>query len=197
MTSERFPKLVRLLKELFQLDKPELDFGFYRIMHARSAEVTRFLEEDLKAEVQAALGEYGSAERDQAERELREATAQAKSLGVDPDSADKVTSLRAKLEEADDLAAVEADVYDHLYRFFRRYYKDGDFLSQRVYKDGAYAIPYAGEEVKLHWANADQYYIKTDEYPGTTASACVPTTLPTRCGCTSAWPTRQRASTTT
>ncbi len=164
MTSERFPKLVRLLKELFQLDKPELDFGFYRIMHARSAEVTRFLEEDLKAEVQAALGEYGSAERDQVERELREATAQAKSLGVDPDSADKVHELRAKLNEADDLAAVEADVYDHLYRFFRRYYKDGDFISQRVYKDGAYAIPYSGEEVKLHWANADQYYIKTDEY---------------------------------
>lgn len=27
-----------------------------------------------------------------------------------------------------------------------------------------YAIPYNGEEVKLHWANSDQYYIKTSEY---------------------------------
>ena len=27
----------------------------------------------------------------------------------------------------------------------------------------AYSIPYNGEEVKLHWANADQYYIKTTE----------------------------------
>ena len=27
-----------------------------------------------------------------------------------------------------------------------------------------YAIPYEGEEVKLHWANKDQYYIKTSEY---------------------------------
>jgi len=27
-----------------------------------------------------------------------------------------------------------------------------------------YAIPYEGEEVKLHWANHDQYYIKTSEY---------------------------------
>ncbi|MBV2225641.1 MAG: site-specific DNA-methyltransferase [Sphingobacterium mizutaii] len=27
-----------------------------------------------------------------------------------------------------------------------------------------YAIPYEGEEVKLHWANQDQYYIKTSEY---------------------------------
>ncbi len=164
MKTDRFDRLVGLLKELFQLDKPELDFGFYRIMHARSARVTRFLEEDLKAEVRAALGEYESAERNRHERQLREAIAQAEGLGVDPDSAEKVKALRAKLDAADDVAAVEADVYDHLYRFFRRYWKDGDFISQRVYKDGVYAIPYQGEEVKLHWANADQYYIKTDEY---------------------------------
>ncbi len=36
--------------------------------------------------------------------------------------------------------------------------------SGRRYKPGVYALPYAGEEVKLHWANADQYYIKTTEY---------------------------------
>ena len=63
-----------------------------------------------------------------------------------------------------DLEALEAEVYDHLYSFFRRYYSEGDFLSKRVYKPGVYAIPYEGEEVKLHWANADQYYIKTSEY---------------------------------
>ena len=27
-------RLISLLKELFQLDQPDLDFGFYRIMHA-------------------------------------------------------------------------------------------------------------------------------------------------------------------
>ena len=27
-----------------------------------------------------------------------------------------------------------------------------------------YAIPYEGEEVTLHWANKDQYYVKTSEY---------------------------------
>jgi adenine-specific DNA-methyltransferase len=63
-----------------------------------------------------------------------------------------------------DITAVEADVYNHLTNFFSRYYDDGDFISQRRYKDGVYAIPYEGEEVKLHWANADQYYVKTSEY---------------------------------
>lgn len=66
--------------------------------------------------------------------------------------------------EAVDLDALESEVYDHLYSFFRRYYSEGDFLSKRVYKPGVYAIPYEGEEVKLHWANSDQYYIKTSEY---------------------------------
>jgi adenine-specific DNA-methyltransferase len=59
---------------------------------------------------------------------------------------------------------LETEVYDHLYNFFRRYYSEGDFLAKRVYKPGVYAIPYEGEEVKLHWANHDQYYIKTSEY---------------------------------
>jgi adenine-specific DNA-methyltransferase len=63
-----------------------------------------------------------------------------------------------------DLNSLEDEVHDHLYRFFRRYYSEGDFLAKRVYKAGVYAIPYEGEEVKLYWANADQYYIKTSEY---------------------------------
>lgn len=33
-------KFIGLLKELFQLDQPDLDFGLYRIMHAKSDEVT-------------------------------------------------------------------------------------------------------------------------------------------------------------
>ena len=36
-------------------------------------------------------------------------------------------------------------------------------MSLRRYKKDVYAIPYEGEEVKLHWANSDQYYIKTSE----------------------------------
>ena len=32
----KFQELVAKLKEIFQLDKPELDFGIYRIMHMRA-----------------------------------------------------------------------------------------------------------------------------------------------------------------
>ena len=163
--SQQFEKLTTLLKELFQLDRPDLDFGFYRIMHAKSEEITQFLERDLLPQVQEALSQYKSADKAKLEQELAETVVQAHKLGADPDTLPKVVDLRRRIaEEAVDLNALEAEVYDHLYSFFRRYYSEGDFLSKRVYKPGAYAIPYEGEEVKLHWANADQYYIKTDEY---------------------------------
>ena len=34
-------RLVNKLKELFQLDQPDLDFGFYRIMHAKAEQVIK------------------------------------------------------------------------------------------------------------------------------------------------------------
>ncbi len=133
-------------------------------MHAREAEVTRFLEVDLLPQVKAAFRQYRSADRAALEQQLAEAERGARALGVDPDTVPKVRELRKAIGAGTDVDALEADVYDHLHRFFRRYYSEGDCISRRVYKDGVYAIPYQGEEVKLHWANADQYYIKTTEY---------------------------------
>ena len=163
--SQKYEKLKKLLEELFQLDQPDLDFGLYRIMHAKSAEVSQFLDKDLLPQVKDALALYQSADRVEIEKELGKAIAQAHGLGVDPDDSPKVHELSARLKsDAVDIGALESEVYDHLYSFFRRYYSEGDFLAKRVYKPGVYAIPYEGEEVTLHWANKDQYYIKTSEY---------------------------------
>ncbi|MFO0802816.1 MAG: site-specific DNA-methyltransferase, partial [Gemmataceae bacterium] len=108
---------------------------------------------------------YQPADKAALEAELNKAVAKAKDLEIDPETTKPVKDLRARLAEAVDLGALEADVFDHLHRFFSRYYDDGDFISKRRYSaDGKYAIPYDGEEVKLHWANHDQYYIKTSEY---------------------------------
>lgn len=161
----RYEKLKTLLKVLFQLDQPDLDFGLYRIMHAKSGEVTAFLDDELLPQVKQAFALYQPADKAAIEQELAQAIEQSRSLGVDPETTQKVKDLREKLATtAVDIASLEAEVYDHLYSFFRRYYSEGDFLSKRVYKEGVYAIPYEGEEVTLHWANKDQYYIKTSEY---------------------------------
>lgn len=164
--NQKYEKLKGLLQELFQLNQPDLDFGIYRIMHAKSAEVTKFLDEDLLPQVEAAFAQYKTADKSELEAQLGRAIDQARELGFpNPEEAPKVKELKEKLDTvAVDTSALESEVYDHLYSFFRRYYSEGDFLSKRVYKPGVYAIPYEGEEVKLYWANYDQYYIKTSEY---------------------------------
>ncbi len=163
--NQKYEKLKALLKELFQLDQPDLDFGIYRVMHAKSAEVTQFLDDGLLPQVQAAFALYKTADKADIEKELAKLIAGIEAAGMNPEESPKVLELRARLKtEAVDIGALESEVYDHLHSFFRRYYSEGDFLSKRVYKAGVYAIPYEGEEVKLHWANADQYYIKTSEY---------------------------------
>jgi adenine-specific DNA-methyltransferase len=163
--SARYEKLKTLLKELFQLDQPDLDFGLYRIMHAKSGEVTAFLDADLLPQVKEAFALYQPADKAALQAELDQIVGSVQAAGMNPDDSPKVRELREKIaSSAVDIAALEAEVYDHLYSFFRRYYSEGDFLSKRVYKEGVYAIPYEGEEVTLHWANKDQYYIKTSEY---------------------------------
>jgi adenine-specific DNA-methyltransferase len=85
-------------------------------------------------------------------------------LGVGPDAVPKVQELRAKLKDANAGSNEnENAVFSHLLVFFSRYYEQGDFISLRRYKGDTYAIPYAGEEVMLHWANKDQYYTKSGE----------------------------------
>ena len=163
--SPKYEKIRTLLKELFQLDQPDLDFGLYRVMHAKSDEVSQFLDEDLLPQVRDAFAQYKTADKAELEKELQRVIAGIETAGMNPDDSPKVKDLRARLQkDAVDIGTLESEVYDHLYAFFRRYYSEGDFLAKRVYKPGVYAIPYEGEEVTLHWANKDQYYIKTSEY---------------------------------
>lgn len=168
---KQLDRLKGLLKELFQLDKPELDFGLYKIMHAKSAQITQFLENDLLKEIEAAFGAESEGRVQQAQLKVAEAIDQAKSFGApDPEATPAVTQARAAYKLALEGGNTQAEIYDHLYRFFERYYDNGDFLSKRYYarendsRAAPYSVPYDGREVYLHWANKDQYYIKSSEY---------------------------------
>ena len=48
-------ELVAKLKEIFQTDRADLDFGIYRILNSRSAEINHYLGKTLPAQVKAAL----------------------------------------------------------------------------------------------------------------------------------------------
>jgi adenine-specific DNA-methyltransferase len=165
--TENQKKLMTQLSEMFQFDHADLDFGIYRIMNYKRDEIKHFLEKELMPQISDMLmglsQSSNQAELEKIEKDIKSVQA----MDVDEDTK---ASMIQKLEEKKasytdiDITAVEADIYSHLTEFFSRYYDEGDFISQRRYKDGIYAIPYEGEEVKLHWANADQYYVKTSEY---------------------------------
>ena len=128
--SQKYEKLKSLLKELFQLDQPDLDFGLYRIMHAKAAEVTQFLDRDLLPQVKLEFGQYKTADKAELEQQLSKAIEQAQALGADPEALPKVKEIRAKIgTDAVDIVTLEGEVYDHLICFFSRYYSEGDFLS--------------------------------------------------------------------
>jgi adenine-specific DNA-methyltransferase len=149
---------------MFQMDQADLDFGIYRIMNAKRGEIEKFLDNELLPQVTSEFVKYRGTEIEEKKKELIQLDATLRDSGMNPDEAPKVKTLREEIAKYGDDKALTNEVFSHLSTFFRRYYDGGDFLSLRRYKKNTYAIPYEGEEVKLHWANADQYYIKTSEY---------------------------------
>jgi adenine-specific DNA-methyltransferase len=155
-------RLTGLLKEIFELDKADLDFGIYRILRIRKEAITKFLSEELPKRVRETLEPFAD-KTDEIKDKMRRMEVEAAKYGANPEGSDEYRALKEQLVIGVDLSGLEADVYSHLFGFFSRYYEEGDFISKRRYKNGVYAIPYEGEEVKLYWANHDQYYIKTTE----------------------------------
>lgn len=170
MANERLDRFTKLLKEIFELDKSDLDFGIYRVMNLRKTQIEEFLTQRLPQMVQETLAPFAQGSKEEIRAQMTQIEESVAGTGMTvealPDTApmkQKYMTLQKSLAEGADLSALETDVYSALYSFFNRYYEDGDFISKRRYKEGVYAIPYEGEEVKLYWANQDQYYIKTSE----------------------------------
>lgn len=163
MATSYYESFIKKLKEIFMMDHAELDFGIYRIMNQKRSDIQDFLEKDLLPQVKQLLAENNSA-ASALNEELKQAIQACHSVGINPEESPKVMEIKKHMAASADVTALENEVYSHLTTFFSRYYDEGDFISKRRYKDNTYAIPYNGEEVKLYWANADQYYIKTSEY---------------------------------
>ena len=168
MAQNYYVSFKKKLEEIFMMDHAELDFGIYRIMNQKRNDIQRFLDLELLPQVKQVLEGNNGGEADKAKKRMAEITASVGgNIEVLPKGTpmrDEYDKLKAQLAQSADTESMQAEVFNHLVTFFSRYYDGGDFLSKRRYKDNTYAIPYNGEEVKLHWANSDQYYIKTSEY---------------------------------
>ena len=177
--SESLQKLQKLLEELFRTDAKELTFGIYGVINYKREQLEDFIDDELPAIVNDALDKNPEIESTRQEIEhLKEQIIQNFGDGVLDDDGNLIneaygnTPLVQKYFET--IAQVgtppaqdqRADaVFNHLYVFFSRYYEDGDFIPRRRYSQtDRYAVPYNGEEVYLHWANRDQYYVKSGAY---------------------------------
>jgi adenine-specific DNA-methyltransferase len=169
-------KLQSLLRELFQFDYADLDFGIYRILNEKRDEIERFIEHDLLDAVEQGLAHFQAAERKELEAQLAEKRAMLGETALDETGvvreafrnlpiAQDYMKLHHQLERLDVAEETEARIFNDLWRFFSRYYDNGDFFTERRYssRESKFCVPYSGEEVLLHWANRDQYYVKTSE----------------------------------
>jgi adenine-specific DNA-methyltransferase len=95
---QRRQKFAELLREMFQLNQPELDFGLYRIMHARKDDINRFIEQDLPSITRKAFEQFASLDKTQAEQALEQAKKAAVDAGFDPEQSPKVKELQAQLK---------------------------------------------------------------------------------------------------
>ncbi len=177
--SESLKKLQNLLQKLFRADAADLDFGIYRIINYRRDQLQKFIDTELPNQINNALD--ANTEIESARETLENLKNQIKNtLGDDVLDADgnlineayTQTPLVQKYLEAKAQHGTpqtqnqRADaIFNHLYTFFARYYDNGDFVPRRRYSQTErYAVPYNGEEVYLHWANKDQYYVKSGEH---------------------------------
>ena len=177
--SESLKKLQDLLQKLFRADAADLDFGIYRIINFRREQLQTFIDKELPDIVEKALDANAEIESDRQEienlaKDIRQ------TLGDNVLDADgnlinetyRETPLVQKyLKAREQLGSPQtrdqrADVvFNHLHAFFSRYYDNGDFIPRRRYSQTErYAVPYNGEEIYLHWANRDQYYVKSGEH---------------------------------
>jgi adenine-specific DNA-methyltransferase len=173
-------KFQDLLRQLFQIEAADLDFGIYRILNYKRKQVEEFINKRLPQIVNKEFQDYAKAEKENLQREIerkREEISQAfgekafdQQGQLQPDFREtplgkEYLALQEEMAQYQVTQDLKIRVYNDLYTFFSRYYEDGDFIAKRRYgRRETYAIPYNGEEVKLYWANYDQYYIKTSEY---------------------------------
>ena len=178
-TNHNYEKFQTLLRELFQYDCADLDFGIYRVMNYKRKEIEKFISKDLIKTISNELDRGTLADHFTIVAEYEKVKEKViETLGKNSiDGDDNLTNFHdtplgveyLAIKEKKDVVTsrdlILSNIFSHLYSFFNRYYQDGDFISKRRYsKRHKYAIPYSGEEVHFHWANSDQYYVKSAQH---------------------------------
>lgn len=176
------------LKEMFQFNANDLDFGIYRIYNLKRKEIENFIdgkdEQCLEPIINKTLELVSNIEK---QVELTSLTAYLKkfnqeSLVNDPagnfkeiqtlidfskDDTEKEnlsTALTASTKEFNITDEIKDKIYNHILGYFEMYYSNGDFgynnRSRSLYKV-PYEADYDGNDTMFHWKHKGSLYIKT------------------------------------
>ena len=83
MASERLMRFTKLLKEIFELDKSDLDFGIYRVMNLRKTQIEEFLTQRLPQMVQETLAPFAQGSREEIRAQMTEIETNAAQFGME------------------------------------------------------------------------------------------------------------------
>lgn len=182
-------QLKYFLKEMFQFNANDLDFGIYRIYNLKRKEIENFIDgkekQCLEPIINKTLELVSNIEK---QVELTSLTAYLKKFnqeGLVNDTAgnyDKIqqliinfgendaekeslsTALSASTKEFNITDEIKDKIYNHILGYFEMYYSNGDFgynnRSRNLYKV-PYEADYDGNDTMFHWKHKGSLYIKT------------------------------------
>lgn len=181
-------QLKYFLKEMFQFNANDLDFGIYRIYNLKRKEIENFIDgkddQCLEPIISEALKEVKNNSR---KAELIELETYLKTLNrqdllndVEDNYSQLELFIKANIDETKKkellVSLVNATkelnitdeikdkIYNHILGFFEMYYSNGDFgynnRSRNLYKV-PYEADYDGSDTMFHWKHKGSLYIKT------------------------------------
>jgi adenine-specific DNA-methyltransferase len=186
--SKSIDNLRYFLKEMFQFNENDLDFGIYKIYNLKRNHIENFIDgdnpNDLAPTIEETLKEVNLANQKTDAIDLYNflKTLNKDDLLNDPEANYKQLELFISTEQNQDKKTKLTDtlntlskfegitdelkdkIYNHILGFFQMYYSNGDFgyndRSRDLYKV-PYEADYNGSDTMFHWKHKGSLYIKT------------------------------------
>lgn len=186
--SKSIDNLKYFLKEMFQFNENDLDFGIYKIYNLKRNHIESFIDgdnpNDLAPTIEETLKEVNLANQKtdaidlynflktlNQDSLLNDPEANYKQLELfisteqDADKKVKLTETLNSLSKSEGITDELKDkIYNHILGFFQMYYSNGDFgyndRSRDLYKV-PYEADYNGSDTMFHWKHKGSLYIKT------------------------------------
>jgi len=181
-------QLKLFLKEMFQFNANDLDFGIYRIYNLKRKEIEAFIDGDddncLEPIINNTLKQVKNIERglelaslykylsglnqqgllDKVEENYEQLKLFVQANKNETEKEELLNALNSSTKEFNITEEIKDKIYNHILGYFEMYYSNGDFgynnRSRNLYKI-PYETDYDGNDTMFHWKHKGSLYIKT------------------------------------